>query len=169
MARTLWAPWRMDYITGPKTPGCVFCNVLAEGDSRSEENLVLRFDRLAFVIMNRFPYAHGHIMVVPRRHVAALEQLPEDERAALFQLLVAAQSTLKRALAPQGMNIGMNLGQVAGAGIEDHVHIHIVPRWTGDTNFMPLFADVKVMPEHLDETRRKLAEPFAELARAGRP
>jgi ATP adenylyltransferase len=163
MSNTLWSPWRMDYILGPKPDTCVFCTALEDGPERYAENLVLAVEPHAYVIMNRFPYTHAHLMVVPKRHVNCLEALEPDEHLALFDLLVRAQTVLRRRLDPQGLNIGMNVGTAGGAGIKDHLHAHIVPRWHGDTNFMPLLADTRCMPEHLDDTYAALAEAFARL------
>jgi ATP adenylyltransferase len=170
VTETLWAPWRMSYITGPKADGgCVLCRAAGAADDESRRELrVLSSRPTAFVLMNLFPYSHGHIMVVPRRHVSALDALEPDERRGLFELLVDAQKALSLSLNAQGLNVGMNLGKAAGAGIEDHVHIHVVPRWDGDTNFMPLLADARVMPQHLDDTFLALAGRFAALS-AGAP
>jgi ATP adenylyltransferase len=160
----LWAPWRMTYITGPKAEGgCVLCRARDAASIERQELLVLAARPAAFVLMNRFPYSHGHIMIVPRRHVAALEALDLAERDGLFRLVVDAQAALKNALRSQGLNIGMNLGKNAGAGIDDHLHVHVVPRWDGDTNFMPMLADVRVMPQHLDDTYGALRPHFVAL------
>jgi ATP adenylyltransferase len=160
MSETLWAPWRMDYILGKKPEGCVFCTALKEGEKKHASNLILRVLERAFVMMNRFPYSHAHIMILPNRHVARIEDLSTDETRELFDLVVSAQTILVRALKPQGMNVGINIGTAAGAGIDDHLHVHVVPRWHGDTNFMPVLADARVMPEHLDETYKQLREYF---------
>jgi ATP adenylyltransferase len=164
VSEILWAPWRMSYILGPKAEGgCVLCRAR---DATREERpalLVLAARLTAYVLMNRFPYTHGHIMIVPRRHVAEIEALDAAERDGLFRLVVDAQSALKAALHPQGLNLGMNLGKVAGAGIDDHLHVHVVPRWSGDTNFMPMLAEARVMPEHLDDTYAALQASFAPL------
>ncbi len=159
MTETLWTPWRMDYVLGPKSNECVFCTALNKGEESHDENLILYTAERAFVIMNRFPYSHAHIMILPNKHVASLDDLSLEESRELFDLVVKSQSILKEALNPQGMNVGINLGSAAGAGIKDHLHVHIVPRWNGDTNFMPLLADVRVMPEHISETHRSL-RPF---------
>lgn len=162
----MWAPWRMDYILGPKPDGCVLCRAVEEGEDRRGDNLILAVAPHVFIIMNRFPYAHGHVMVVPRRHVSRLDDLDKDERDAFFETLFEAQAAVRKAFEPQGMNIGMNLGKIAGAGIDDHVHAHVVPRWAGDTNFMPVLAEVKVMPEHLATTYNGLVPYFAHLDHA---
>ena len=155
----------MSYITGPKAEGgCVMCRARDAADEKTRREMrVLAALPSAFVLMNRFPYSHGHVMVVPRRHVPRLEELGRDESRELFALLVDAQGALSAALGAHGLNIGMNLGKVAGAGIEDHLHIHVVPRWDGDTNFMPLLADARVMPQHLDDTYDALRPRFAAL------
>jgi ATP adenylyltransferase len=155
MTRQLWAPWRLDYIKqADEQPGCVFCTAAAGDD---EELLVLHRGATAFALLNRYPYASGHLMVAPFRHVGAFTELSAAEAAEIHELTVAALAALAEVFAPHGHNVGWNLGRVAGAGVVDHVHQHVVPRWGGDTNFMPVLADVKVLPEHLAETRRKLA------------
>lgn len=158
----LWAPWRLAYVAGPKVEGCVFCEALASGDDRA--TLVLHRADLGFLILNRFPYNSGHLMVVPNRHVARLDGLSPQEHEALMRLAALAVRVLERASGPEGFNIGMNLGRAAGAGIDDHLHIHVVPRWVGDTNFMPVIGDVKVMPEHLANTYDRLATVLAGLS-----
>ncbi|MCK9462239.1 MAG: HIT domain-containing protein [Proteobacteria bacterium] len=164
MSDIMWAPWRMEYITGPKAEGgCVLCRARDATRDARPSLLVLAARPTAFVLMNRFPYSHGHIMIVPRRHVAKLEALTGEERDGLFRLVVDAQAALTQALSSHGLNIGMNLGKVAGAGIDDHLHVHAVPRWDGDTNFMPMLADVRVMAQHLDDTYAALRARFAPL------
>ena len=149
----LWAPWRMAYIAGPKTAGCLFCTASDTADRR--QHLVFA-QHPAVVILNRFPYSNGHLMVAPRRHGGDLGALPADELHALVDVLQRASRLLADAFHPDGMNLGMNLGAAAGAGVVDHLHWHLVPRWIGDTNFMPVFADVRVMPEHLEATYDRL-------------
>jgi len=153
--KQLWAPWRLEYVAAAdEQEGCVFC--LAEaGDD--EERLVVHRGERAFVLLNKFPYASGHLMVAPKRHVGELGGLDADEALEIHRLAVQGMAALMEAFGPQGYNLGWNLGRIAGAGIVDHVHMHVVPRWAGDTNFMPVLADVKVLPEALAETRRKLA------------
>jgi ATP adenylyltransferase len=158
--QVLWAPWRMAYVGGPKEPGCIFCNALTTQDLRT--HLVL-LQRPAVVMLNRFPYVSGHIMVAPQRHVADLGALPAEEFQTLMAILQRAATLLADTYHPQGMNIGLNLGAAAGAGVADHMHWHIVPRWNGDTNFMPMLADVRVVPEHLDATYERLRPVFAPL------
>jgi ATP adenylyltransferase len=143
---------------------CIFCAFPARGPERYREHLILAATPMWFVIMNRYPYNNGHIMVVPRRHVSDPLDLPADEHAALSETLRKAGGILRRALGAHGLNVGMNLGRVAGAGIEHHCHWHIVPRWNGDTNFMPVIGEVKVMSDHLDSGYDRLQPAFAELA-----
>ncbi len=168
MSETLWAPWRMDYILGEKPSGCVFCKAVEDGPESHRDHLILAERNSTFVIMNRFPYAHAHIMVLPKKHVTWLEDLSETEHRELFDLVVAAQTALKETLKPQGLNVGINLGEAAGAGIEYHLHVHIVPRWNGDSNFMPVLADVRTMPQHLEETYDALLPAFQRLGTGAR-
>ena len=153
--KQLWAPWRLEYIkSADEDPGCVFCRAV-EGDD--EERLVVRRGSHAIVLLNKYPYSSGHFMVAPTRHVGEYGDLDEEEVLELHRLAAAGMGALAETFAPQGYNAGWNLGRIAGAGVVDHVHLHVVPRWAGDTNFMPVLADTKVLPEHLQETRRKLA------------
>jgi ATP adenylyltransferase len=155
VTRQLWAPWRLEYVqSADEQPGCVFC--LAR-DGEDEERLVVRRGRRALVLLNKFPYSSGHLMVAPVRHVGDLADVEDDEALELHRLATQALEALGRTLSPDGFNLGWNLGRVAGAGVVDHVHLHVVPRWAGDTNFMPVLADVKVLPEHLVTTRARLA------------
>ena len=150
MTKPLWAPWRLEYIKqADEQEGCVFCDA---GDE-----LVVHRGSAAFVLLNKFPYSSGHFMVAPLRHVGDLADLRDEEVLEIHRLANAGIGALARTYSPQGYNLGWNLGRIAGAGVLDHVHLHVVPRWAGDTNFMPVLADVKVMPEHLAETRDKLA------------
>jgi ATP adenylyltransferase len=156
--RQLWAPWRLEYIqSADEQEECVFCFAPGRDD---DAGLVLHRGKHAFVLLNRYPYASGHLMVAPYRHEGAFGRLLPEEALEIYQLAATGVSVLEAAMAPQGFNLGWNLGRVAGAGIVDHVHQHVVPRWAGDTNFMPVLADVKVMPEALEATRRKLAEAW---------
>ena len=160
----LWAPWRMTYVGGEHpVRECIFC-AATSGDPR--ERLVLGTTRGSLVMLNRFPYQNGHLMVAPRRHTASLPDLPAEDHADLAETLRRALASLGEAFHPDGFNLGMNLGTCAGAGITDHLHWHLVPRWNGDTNFMPLLAEVKVMPQHLLETYDRLRPAFTWLARA---
>ena len=155
MTRQLWAPWRLEYIQqADEQEGCVFCRAAAGGD---EEGLVVGRGARAFAMLNKFPYSSGHLMVAPYRHVSDFAELSDEEALEAHRLAAHGMASLAEIFGPQGYNVGWNLGRIAGAGITDHVHLHVVPRWAGDTNFMPVLADVKVLPEHLAETRAKLA------------
>jgi ATP adenylyltransferase len=154
----LWAPWRLEYIkSADDENGCVFCAAV-EGDDA--EKLVVHRGETTIVLLNKFPYSSGHFMAAPIRHIGEYGELADDEVLELHRLASTGMDALGRLYGPQGYNVGWNLGRVAGAGILDHVHLHVVPRWGGDTNFMPVLADVKVLPEHLQETRAKLAESW---------
>ncbi len=158
MTKQLWAPWRLEYVQAAGSEeGCVFC---AAADGDDEELLVVHRGEHAFVLLNKFPYSTGHVMVAPRRHVGDFGELDEDEALEIHRLAAHALDVLRATMNPHGFNLGWNLGRAAGAGVVDHVHLHVVPRWGGDTNFMPVLADVKVIPEHLAGTRRKLAEAW---------
>ena len=153
--KQLWAPWRLEYVaSADEAEGCVFCRAASAAD---EDGLVVHRGGSAFVLLNKFPYASGHLMVAPYRHVGELGELTDDEALDVHRLTAQGLAALAETFSPQGYNVGWNLGRIAGAGIVDHAHAHVVPRWAGDTNFMPVLADVKVLPEHIDETRRKLA------------
>jgi ATP adenylyltransferase len=159
VTRPLWAPWRLEYVQGAaEETGCVFCDALAGDD---EERLVVHRSGNAFVLLNRFPYSSGHFMVAPHRHVGEFGALHDAEVTAIHQLAEEGMRALGEIYRPDGFNLGWNLGRVAGAGVVDHVHLHVVPRWSGDTNFMPVLADVKVLPEHLTATRARLAEAWS--------
>lgn len=161
MTKPLWAPWRLEYVTqAGEQEGCVFC-AEAAGSLGTEESLLVRDGEAAIAILNKYPYSSGHLMVAPKRHVGRLADVGEDEVLDIHRLSVAAVDALGRLYGPGGFNLGWNLGHVAGAGIADHVHLHVVPRWSGDTNFMPVLADVKVVPEHLLVTRDRLREAWA--------
>jgi len=155
----------MEYVGGAHDAGgCLFCEAQAAGDDRAR--LVLWRGPLAFVMLNRFPYAYGHLMVAPVSHVADPADLGPAEGRELMRLVGESTRRLRETMTPHGFNVGMNLGRVAGAGVEHHLHLHIVPRWNGDTNFMPLLTDVRVMPQHLADTFAALAPRFATLAPA---
>jgi len=154
----LWAPWRLQYIKAARTEGCVFCSLPRQG--RDRELGILYQGQRAFVILNAYPYNSGHLMVVPFRHVAQPSDLDDAEALELFTLVTAATQAVTETYRPEGFNVGMNLGRAAGAGIDDHLHMHVVPRWLGDTNFMPVIGDVKVLPEDLTATYDRLAGPL---------
>jgi ATP adenylyltransferase len=157
--KVLWAPWRMTYIlSNQKEGGCIFCP--GEDRSQDETRLILHLGSLVMVIMNRFPYNNGHLLVAPVRHVPGLEQLSHEEMLALMLMVRRAKAILKEVMNPDGFNVGLNLGRVAGAGIEEHMHFHVVPRWDGDNNFMTVFSDVRVIPEHIQQTYHKLLPKF---------
>jgi ATP adenylyltransferase len=157
----LWAPWRRDFVTGEKPAGCIFCPFSVDaGRADDRRNLVLGRTVHSFAILNRFPYSNGHLMVVPRRHLADFTQLTEAELLDLHRLLQTSVRLVHEAYSPEAANLGMNLGVDAGAGIVGHLHWHLVPRWRGDTNFMPVVAGAKVMVEHLDQTWEALRPRF---------
>ncbi len=163
----LFAPWRMPYIRsgGTHEPGCVFCRVLsAHGPESDEQNLVLFRDEETLIMLNRFPYNNGHLLVMPVAHGADFAGLPTSTAQALMLRLQQTVAILKKAYGCEGINVGMNLGACAGAGVVDHMHFHVLPRWGGDTNFMPVIADIRVIPESLHDTWRGLRPFFAELS-----
>jgi len=154
----IWAPWRIEYIVGgERESGCIFCTKPASDED--DKNLMVHRARGAFTMMNKFPYNNGHLMVVPNRHCLDFESLHESETKELFHLLKTATRDLKDTLRPHGFNIGINIGKVGGAG-EDHLHIHIIPRWAGDTNFMPILGETKIIPQYLEKTYQILRLGF---------
>lgn len=158
----LWSPWRMEYIMQHETvPGCIFCNAMAVEDG--PENLVVARARLGFVIMNRFPYTSGHFMVVPNAHQPSLERLDRETRAELMELVSHGIQVLRAIYSPEGFNVGVNIGTAAGAGITDHVHMHVVPRWAGDTNFMSAVSATRVLPEALEDTYKRLQAAWTKI------
>lgn len=160
MTKPLWAPWRLEYIKqADELEGCVFC-AEAAAELADDESLLVRRGEAAIAILNKYPYSSGHLMVAPIRHVGLLAELTNEEALEMHQLSVTGVDALERTYGPDGFNLGWNLGRVAGAGIADHVHLHVVPRWSGDTNFMPILADVKILPEHLFATRDRLREAW---------
>jgi ATP adenylyltransferase len=162
----LWAPWRLEYVQGAgERDGCVFCTAAAGDD---EEHLVVRRGERAFVLLNRFPYTSGHLLVAPYRHGPGFAELEDAEALEVHRLGGEGLRALGAVYGPDGFNLGWNIGRVAGAGIPDHVHLHVVPRWAGDTNFMPVLGDVKVIPEHLTATRKRLAEAWSSGSAASR-
>lgn len=159
--KQLWAPWRMSYINEidtVKEEGCFFCNAWSrEGEER--ETLLVGRGKGAFIMLNRFPYSNAHLLIAPARHAGSMEEVTYEEGAEIWRLTTLAKQALTNAFSPHGFNVGINQGRVAGAGVLDHLHVHIVPRWEGDVNYMPVFADIRVIPQALEETRDKL-EPF---------
>lgn len=156
--KTMWAPWRMEYILGEKEKGCIFCRALSDQD-----NLTLYKGKVTMVVMNKYPYINGHLLVAPTRHLSLLEQLSKNEMGDLLETVEKSVGILKKVMNPDGFNVGLNLGKVAGAGVEEHLHFHIVPRWFGDTNALTVFADVRVIPEHLQATCNNLKPYFDKI------
>ncbi len=158
----LWTPWRLAYVTdaGGNLDGCIFCTAAARLDA---DDLVVHQGTRCFVILNKYPYNNGHLMVVPHRHVGRLAGLEPDELLELTQLAQRAERALAEAYAPHGFNMGLNLGKPAGAGVLDHLHLHVVPRWNGDTNFMSVVGETRVLPEELTDTSARLRSIFARL------
>jgi ATP adenylyltransferase len=163
--RPLWAPWRIEYIKGPKSSECIFC-AAAAGKGEDAERVVDRGEH-CFTMLNTFPYAPGHVMVAPYRHIGELEELSEQELPELMWLARRAVTAMRVAMTPDGFNLGLNLGTVAGAGITDHLHLHVVPRWEGDTNFMPLLSDTHVIPQALEAARDALASALEKVSATG--
>ncbi|MEB2792801.1 MAG: HIT domain-containing protein [Caldisphaeraceae archaeon] len=163
--RNIWAPWRMEYIrnaTKIKEEGCIFCKALT---TKEKESLVLCKGNTAFIILNRFPYNPGHLMIAPLRHVSSLEDLEKDELSEIGVLIKIAILSLKKAYRPEGFNIGVNIGEVAGAGVPGHVHVHVVPRWNGDSNYMTVIGGAKVIPQSLEESYNLLKPIILEVAK----
>ncbi len=161
--KVIWAPWRMTYLQPSRKPrGCIFC--IKARERRDAANLLLHRGRHGFIMMNLFPYNTGHLLIAPYAHGGGFEQLAEEAHLDLVRLATWGLRVLKAELHPEGFNLGVNLGRVSGAGIEDHLHWHIVPRWNGDTNFMPVFGDTRVIPEDLNETYKKLRRRFLATA-----
>jgi len=159
--KILWAPWRADFILAKKERGCIFCRRLKMKDS--VRNLIIYRGDKAFVILNKFPYNSGHVMIVPKRHVGSIEKLNEAESREFFELTQRTVVVIKRVLKPGSLNLGMNLGRVSGAGIPGHVHMHVVPRWHGDTNFMPVIGNTKVVSIPLEPVYEALKKEFSKL------
>jgi ATP adenylyltransferase len=165
--KIMWAPWRMAYIQAKKPRECLFCSILRK--QRDGTNLLLHRGRYGFVMMNLFPYNSGHLMVAPYAHVNSLESLADEHTLELVRMTSLSMRVLRVVIRPEGFNIGINLGRVSGAGIEGHIHLHVVPRWNGDTNFMTVFSETRVIPEHLGATYRKLRTSFRlAMAQSGR-
>jgi ATP adenylyltransferase len=161
--KKLWAPWRMKYISGAagkNQTGCIFCK--KPKSKADHNNYILRRGQKAFVMMNIFPYNNGHLMIAPYRHVGDFTDLSDAELLEIMQLAQACQRAMNKVMKPQGYNLGFNLGRVAGAGIEDHLHLHLVPRWNGDTNFMPVLTDTKVVSEALEDSFKKMKKALDE-------
>jgi ATP adenylyltransferase len=157
----LWTPWRMAYLVQDDVHDCVFCQKLSEAEDR--ENLILYRGRTVCAMLNLYPYNTGHLMVIPHEHTATMELLTTETATELLRLLQESIKILRTVLRPDGFNVGANIGKAAGAGIDEHMHLHVVPRWEGDTNFMPIFAETRVMPEMLLDTYDKLKKEFDRL------
>jgi ATP adenylyltransferase len=158
MTERLWAPWRLEYVSGAaESDGCIFCDKPGQDDDAA---LIVHRGTRAYVVLNLYPYTNGHLMVAPYRHLAAPDELDAEERAEFWQLMADGIAALTASMGPAGFNCGLNLGRAAGAGVEGHLHVHVVPRWNGDTNFMPVLADVRVMPEHLSRTLERVREAW---------
>jgi ATP adenylyltransferase len=158
--KPLWAPWRMELIASEKPAGCIFCEFPSQPEQNDRKNLVVHRTRHAFVCLNKYPYTSGHVMVIPRAHGAQLSALPPDAFADLNDTLRRTVEVIRASYRPDGMNLGMNLVRAGGAGVLDHLHWHVVPRWSGDNNFMPVLADTRVIIEHLDAAWEKVREGF---------
>jgi len=156
--KTVWAPWRIEYILSDKDESCIFCDALSNKDE-----LTLFKGEITMAMMNKYPYINGHILVAPVRHLSSLDELDRKEMQSLLITVEKSVGIIKKAMSPDGFNVGLNLGKVAGAGVEEHLHFHIVPRWFGDTNAFTVFADVRVIPEHLQTTYNNLKVYFDEL------
>jgi len=157
----IWAPWRLPYVkdaSKDSEAACIFCIKPAEDDD--EANLIVHRGERCFVILNLFPYTSGHLMIAPYDHLPALQELDDDTVAEMMALAQRAMVVLEKKYEPHGYNVGFNQGRVAGAGYEGHIHLHVVPRWAGDTNFMPVLADVKVLPEHLADSRKRISDAW---------
>jgi ATP adenylyltransferase len=164
--KQIWAPWRMTYIDqGSKEEGCIFCDKLRDGDART--GLVLATTAHSIVMLNKYPYNNGHLLLAPKRHENQLPSLLAAEYGDLNEALRRSVDIIRRALQPGGVNLGMNLGKCAGAGVEDHLHWHVVPRWEGDTNFMPVLGETRVMPQHLLESYDRLSPYFRGFGEQG--
>jgi ATP adenylyltransferase len=164
--RPLWAPWRIDYVTGPKGDECIFCAAGSTDPADPDAGPAgrpLDRGRCCFTMLNAFPYAPGHVMVAPYRHAGELDELRDDELLELMQLARRAVAAMREAMNPQGFNAGLNLGKVGGAGVADHLHLHVVPRWEGDTNFMPVLSDTHVIPQALEATFQVLSDATSRL------
>ncbi len=156
--QNLWAPWRIEYVLGKRESYCIFCPE-AEGHT-DEERLILHRGKLTMVMMNKYPYNNGHLLVAPWRHVSGIDELHEEEMLDIMKWITVCTVILKRVMRPDGFNVGLNLGKVAGAGVAEHLHFHVVPRWGGDTNFLTVFADIRSIPEHLTQSYARLLPHF---------
>ena len=158
--KQLWAPWRIEYILSPEKGGCIFCEYPKKNRDDDRQSLILYRGQTCFAMMNKYPYNAGHLLVVPYRHASGIGELEDGELCDLIRLTERSISCLSKAMGPEGFNTGFNMGRAAGAGIEEHLHMHVVPRWTGDSSFMAVLDEVRVMPEHLLATYDKLRPLF---------
>lgn len=158
--KQIWAPWRAEYVEADKSGECIFCSA---PEKKPEEALLLFKGSLSIVILNKFPYNSAHLLIAPLRHVSKIEEITPEESFDIFRLLRHSTAAITKEYKPQGFNVGINIGKAAGAGIEDHLHMHVVPRWNGDMNFMPVLADTKIMPEHLQKTLQKLRPHYIHI------
>jgi len=163
--KRLWAPWRITYILSPKPDKCIFCEYSKKG--KDEDNYILYRGKNVFIMMNIYPYNTGHVMIVPYRHVPTIEDLSFEETSEMMEALKLVIKAIRKSLNPSGFNVGFNIGRIAGAGIEDHIHMHVVPRWPGDTNFMPVIGDTKVISELLRDTYIKIKKAIDEVKGEG--
>ena len=164
--KTIFAPWRLEYLVSKKPPYCVFCEIVKEGVG--EKSLIVHMGKFAYVVLNRYPYVSGHLMVIPYRHVEDPSLLSAEEWVGMNELVLPTMNVLKEVYHPHGFNIGMNVGQAAGAGIHEHVHIHVIPRWTGDSNVISVVGNTRVIPEALEVTFAKVREAFQKLEQGGK-
>lgn len=156
--KLIWTPWRYKYIKGIAEKGCTLCKIHKDKDSRKRH--VLKKDKNAYIVLNKYPYSNGHLMIIPYKHTDELKDLKMETKIEMFELLEKAIDVLKKHLKPEGFNIGVNIGKPAGAGIINHFHIHVVPRWNGDTNFMPIFGQTKIIPQSLDDVYKMFIKDF---------
>lgn len=161
MKKRLWAPWRIEYIRSEKSGECIFCKFPRENND--EDNLIIYRGKRAYIILNKYPYNNGHLMIVPYKHVSTPLELSDNELLEMSKLINLSINMLNKSMNPHGYNIGINLGKAAGAGIEEHYHIHVVPRWVGDTNYMPIISETKVLVEALKDTYRRLVDVLKKL------
>ena len=162
--KRLWAPWRMEYILDEKKHGsCLFCDISLDKKGNDTKNLILYRGKYCFVVLNKYPYNNGHLMVVPYFHTSTFDGLSDDVLFELMKTQKISVDIIKKAMNPDGFNLGLNIGKVAGAGMESHMHLHIVPRWTGDTDSMPIIAETRVMPQHLKKSYNKLRGLFRKV------
>jgi len=162
--KRIWAPWRMKYILNSRKKGCFLCDIFKS--KQDKRHLILKRGKYCCLLLNRYPYNNGHLMVAPYKHVDSLELLNANEMSEMMQMASIACKALRKSLHPDGFNLGLNIGTAAGAGLKNHIHLHIVPRWEGDTNFMPVLGEVKIIPQPLDELWRQIKNALTETLRS---